>query len=75
MNEPNNCVYQTIDVKNNDYLTIAQIKHLPQDTFHHISLHNAMSMGYITVKETSESGSVNNILVINESEDSRHQLS
>tara|TARA_B100002052_G_scaffold250770_1_gene238558 strand:- start:511 stop:1494 length:984 start_codon:yes stop_codon:yes gene_type:complete len=70
MNETNNCVYQTIDVKNNDYLTIAQIKHLPQDTFHHISLHNAMSMGYITIKETSESGSVNNILVINESEDS-----
>ena len=70
MNEQIKSNYQAIDVQNNDNLTIAQIQYLPQDTFHHVSLHHAMSAGHITIKETSDSGSVNNILVINESEDS-----
>ena len=66
MNEQIKSNYQAIDVQNNDNLTIAQIQYLPQDTFHHVSLHHAMSAGHITIKETSDSGSVNNILVINE---------
>ena len=70
MNENINSNYQAIDIQSNQCLTIAQIKHLPQDTFHHISLHEAMSLEQITIKEVSESGNVNNVLIINESEDS-----
>lgn len=62
--------FQIIDIQTNNQLTIAQIKYCPQDSFHFISLSEAVSLNDITIKEVSESGDVNKVLIINDSEDS-----
>ena len=60
--------FSIIDIQKNDILSIVQIKHNRQNSFNYISLHNAFNRKLIEISETSESGQVGQIKVINQSE-------
>ena len=64
----NTLKYNVIDVKHNNHLTIAQIKYSDQNSFYYISLHEAVNLGKIVIEEVSDSGIVNEVFIINQSD-------